>query len=215
MHISDWSSDVCSSDLIFGFGLTALIATTAVYLRNRVEDQVIGAALVKNNNVFAEGFYRNPNAIGVPFEKIQGRQFSTSKLDRVPDAWRDLSNGVHELTETDPVTGEERVYRLAVRKDAQYWFFLAYDIAEERESQQRLNRALIGSVGIFTLLSALIGWWSAARVMSPVSELARRLQASGDSMQPDQQAEHFPEDEVGQLASAPDDYAERARKSVV
>src|SRR3546814_18022400 len=79
MHISDWSSDVCSSDLIFGFGLTALIATTAVYLRNRVEDQVIGAALVKNNNVFAEGFYRNPNAIGVPFEKIQGRQFSTSK----------------------------------------------------------------------------------------------------------------------------------------
>src|SRR3546814_8428697 len=138
MRISDWSSDVCYSDL--------------VYLRNRVEDQVISAALVKNNNVFAEGFYRNPNAIGVPFEKIQGRQFSTSKLDRVPDAWRDLSNGVHELTETDPVTGEERVYRLAVRKDAQYWFFLAYDIAEERESQQRLNRALIGSVGIFTLL---------------------------------------------------------------
>src|SRR3546814_6947025 len=125
---------------MFGFVLTALIATTAVYLRNRVEDQVISSALVKNNNVFAEGFYRNPNAIGVPFEKIQGRQFSTSKLDRVPDAWRDLSNGVHELTETDPVTGEERVYRLAVRTDAQYWFFLAYDIAEERESQQRLDR---------------------------------------------------------------------------
>src|SRR3546814_4852710 len=106
------------------------------------------------------------------------------------------------------------LYRLAVRKDAQYWFFLAYDIAEERESQQRLNRALIGSVGIFTLLSALIGWWSAARVMSPVSELARRLQASGDSMQPDQLAAHFPEDEVGQLASALDDYAERLTEVV-
>src|SRR3546814_3528565 len=167
-----------------------------------------------NKTGVAEGFYRNPNSIGVPFGKIQGRQFSTSKLDRVPDAWRDLSNGVHELTETDPVTGEERVYRLAVRKDAQYWFFLAYDIAEERESQQRLNRALIGSVGIFTLLSALIGWWSAARVMSPVSELARRLQASGDSMQPDQLAAHFPEDEVGQLASALDDYAERLTEVV-
>src|SRR3546814_2458730 len=179
---------------MFGFVLTALIATTAVYLRNRVEDQVISSALVKNNNVFAEGFYRNPNAIGVPFEKIQGRQFSTSKLDRVPDAWRDLSNGVHELKETDPVKGEERVSRLAVRKAAQYWFFLAYAVAEERESQQRLNRALIGSVGLFTLLSALIGWWSAARVMSPVSELARRLQASGDSMQPDQLAAHFPAD---------------------
>src|SRR3546814_6170792 len=70
------------------------------------------------------------------------------------------------------------------------------------------------SVGIFTLLSALIGWWSAARVMSPVSELARCLQASGDSMQPDQLAAHFPEDEVGQLASALDDYAERLTEVV-
>src|SRR3546814_1855885 len=113
----------------------------------------------------------------MPCEKIQGRQFSTSKLDRVPDAWRDLSNGVHELTETDPVTGEERVYRLAVRKDAQYWFFLAYDIAEERESQQRLNRALIGSVGIFTLLSALIGWWS-ARSEEHTSELQSLMRIS-------------------------------------
>src|SRR3546814_10822444 len=72
-------SRIILSFVIFGFGLTALIATTAVYLRNRVEDQVISAALVKNNNVFAEGFYRNPNAIGVPFEKIQGRQFSRSE----------------------------------------------------------------------------------------------------------------------------------------
>src|SRR3546814_2244974 len=59
-----------------------------------------------------------------------------------------------------------------------------------------------------------MGWVSAARVMSPVSELARRLQASGDSMQPDQLAAHFPEDEVGQLASALDDYAERLTEVV-
>src|SRR3546814_20083834 len=115
------------------------------------------------------------------------------------DAWRDPSNGVHEMTGTYPVTGEERVYRQAVRKDTQYWFFLAYDIAEERESQQRLNRALIGSVGIFTLLSELIGWWTAARVMSPVTELSRRLQASGDRMQPYQMAATVLEEEVGQI----------------
>src|SRR3546814_15719975 len=112
-----------------------------------------------------------------------------------------LSLAGHELTETDPVTGEERVYRLAVRKDAQYWFFLAYDIAEERESQQRLNRALIGSVGIFTLLSVLHGCWSAARVMSPVAELARRLQASGDSTPHAQLAAQIPDAAIGQIAA--------------
>src|SRR3546814_18799859 len=50
--------------------------------------------------------------------------------------------------------------------------------------------------------------------MSPVSELARRLQASGDSTSPEPLATHFPEDEVGQLAFALDDYAERLTEVV-
>ena len=202
-------SRIILSFLLLGFGLTALIAASTVYLRNRVENFVIGSALTKNNDAFAEGFYRNPNAIGIPFEKIQGRQFSTRKTDRVPPEWRDLANGVHELTNTDPSTGETRVYKLAVRKDPDYWFFLTYDIAEERESQARLNRALMLSVVVFTLFSLLVGWWAASRVMSPVSELARRLRRSGRSAEPEALASHFAEDEVGELAKALDDYAGR------
>src|SRR3546814_15393009 len=87
-------SRIILSFVIFGFVLTALIATTAVYLRNRVEDQVISAALVKNNTVFAEGFSSNPNAIGEPFEKTKGRHFSNSMFARVPDTWRATYNGL-------------------------------------------------------------------------------------------------------------------------
>jgi signal transduction histidine kinase len=202
-------SRIVLSFLLLGFGLTSLIAASTVYLRNRVENNVIAAALEKNNDAFADGFYRNPNAIGIPFEKIQGRQFSTRKIDRVPPEWRALSNGVHELTSTDPLSGDQRVYKLAVRKDAEYWFFLTYDIAEERESQARLNRALMLSVGVFTLASLLVGLWAASRVMSPVTELAQRLRRSGRSTEPEALASHFAEDEVGELAKALDDYAER------
>ena len=202
-------SRIILSFLLLGFGLTALIAASTVYLRNRVENTVIAAALTKNNDAFAEGFYSNPNAIGIPFEKIQGRQFSTRKLDRVPEEWRDLPNGVHEIANTDPVTGEIRAYKVAVRKDPEYWFFLTYDIAEERESQARLNQLLMLSVGFFTLFSLLVGWWAASRVMSPVTELARRLRRSGRSSESEALASHFAEDEVGELAKALDDYAER------
>ena len=202
-------SRIVLSFLLLGFGLTSLIAASTVYLRNRVENNVIAAALVKNNDAFADGFYRNPDAIGIPFEKIQGRQFSTRKIDRVPPEWRDLPDGVHELTSTDPLTGDQRVYKLAVRKDPEYWFFLTYDIAEERESQARLNRALMFSVGVFTLASLLVGLWAASRVMSPVTELAQRLRRSGRSTEPEALASHFAEDEVGELAKALDDYAER------
>ncbi len=202
-------SRIVLSFLLLGFGLTALIAASTVYLRNRVENSVIASALIKNNDAFANGYYRNPDAIGIPFEKIQGRQFSTRKIDRVPAEWRALANGVHELTNVDPLTGEARVYKLAVRKDPEYWFFLTYDIAEERESQARLNQALMLSVVVFTLFSFLVGWWAASRVMSPVTELAQRLRRSGRSAEPEALASHFAEDEVGELAKALDDYAGR------
>ena len=199
---------------LFGFALSTLIAATTVYMRNRVESNVLGAALEKNNNMFAEGFYRNPNAVGIPFEKIQGLQVSTRKRDKVRAEWRDLPNGVHDSVVRDPVTGEQRTYKVAVRKDPDYWFFLAYDIAEERESQQKLNSALVISVGVFTLFSLVIGWWSAARVMRPVTDLARRLRRSGASPAPEALAPHFPEDEVGELAKALDDYAARLTEVV-
>ena len=207
-------SRIILSFVLLGFGLTALIAASTVYLRNRVENQVIADALARNNNLFAEGYYRNPELPGIPFEKIQGKQYSARRIDRVPEAWKPLPDGVHEISETDPLTGQQRVYKLAVRKDADYWFFLAYDIAEERESQARLNRALIASVAFFTLFSFIVGWWSASRVMSPVSELALRLRRSGRSAEPESLAVHFAEDEVGELARALDDYAARLTEVV-
>jgi signal transduction histidine kinase len=73
---------------------------------------------------------------------------------------------------------------------------------------------LIGVVGVFTALSLLVGWWAASRVMSPVSELAKRLRRSGRSAQPEALATHFADDEVGQLASALDDYAARLTEVV-
>jgi signal transduction histidine kinase len=50
--------------------------------------------------------------------------------------------------------------------------------------------------------------------MSPVSELAQRLRSSGGSSRPEALATHFADDEVGQLASALDDYAARLTEVV-
>ena len=68
---------------------------------------------------------------------------------------------------------------------------------------------------VFTLLSLVVGWWAASRVMSPVSELASRLRAyRATTAQPEPLAPHFPDDEVGQLAEALDDYARRLTEVV-
>lgn len=78
----------------------------------------------------------------------------------------------------------------------------------------QFKRTLYGTVLVFTLVSLLIGWWAASRVMSPVSELANRLRAYRGSSNPTQLGPLFPEDEVGELARALDDYSNRLTEVV-
>jgi signal transduction histidine kinase len=87
-------------------------------------------------------------------------------------------------------------------------------MTQSKRGETQFNNALIGVVLVFTALSLLVGWWAASRVMSPVSELAQRLRKSGRSSQPEALAAHFADDEVGQLASALDDYAARLTEVV-
>src|SRR5580658_7760085 len=93
------------SFLLLGFGLAVLIASATVYLRASVERKVIGQALVKNVDDYANGFYSNPDKVGVPFEKMIGNVYGINKIADVPPAWRNLTPGVHELQEPDPDGG--------------------------------------------------------------------------------------------------------------
>ena len=206
-------SRIIVSYLLLGFGLAVLIASATVMLRARVERQVIGQALQSNVDDFANGFYTSPDKYGVPFEKMVGHVYGIGKIALVPPAWRDLSSGIHELQETD-AAGGTRTYKLVVRKDPKYWFFLRYEYSQEHESQQRFEWALIGLVVVFTVLSLLVGMWASSRVMSPVAHLAQRLRAIAATQTHEKLAPHFADDEVGQLAAALDDYADRLTEVV-
>ena len=70
------------------------------------------------------------------------------------------------------------------------------------------------SVFAFAIFSMVIGFWLSARVMSPVSDLARRVQAMSRSGRPELLKPHFADDEVGQLAAALDDYSTTAHRLV-
>ncbi len=206
-------SRIIISFLVLGTGLTALFAASAVYLRDRLENQLIGDALAGNLDDYANSFYVDPSVGGVPFEKIGGITYSKRRFANVPFEWQSLPNGVHDL-QGSPGGVREGRYKLAVRKDSEYWFFLWYDITQETLSQRNLMIALGFAVVAFSLLALLIGWWSSRRIMQPVSDLAARLEAFGKGAQPEPLAPHFADDEVGQLAAALDDYAERLTELV-
>ena len=198
--------------VLLGFGLTALFAYATNWTRSRVENALVEDVMNRNINAYAEAFARDPNNPEFAFRQVRAFAYTPDKFDSVrinrPE-WYELSDGIHGITGTDE-DGQPLYYKLAVRKTPQAWFFLAYDMRQTMRGEEQFNRAVYASVVVFTLLSLVVGLWAASRVMSPVSELARRLKESGrHAAAPEALASHFPDDEVGQLAEALDDYAER------
>lgn len=210
-------SRIILSFLLLGLGLTTLFAFLTQEARDRVENTLVEDLMNRNIDEYARRYYvdplRNP---AVPLEQIRARVVKRDRFEELrrdqPD-WYELGDGIHNLSGIDE-DGTPFMYKLAVRKTPDEWFFLAYDMSETMRGATQFQRAIFGSVVLVSLLSLLIGWWSAARVMSPVSALANRLRSSGDTSTPEALAPHFPDDEVGQLASALDDYAFRLTEVV-
>lgn len=200
-------SRIIVSFLLFGTALTAGFALAVVQMRAYLEDQLIGRQLNLELRNYESQFRRDPDNIAT-FSRIQGAVYSERKRANVPNNWRDLPNGVHTIM-GDTQSAFSNAYKIAVRKDNDYWFFLQYDISHEMNLRSRINWALIGFVVLFSGLSALIAFWSASSVMRPVADLATRLTSFRGEAKPQPLKPHFAEDEVGQLAATLDDYAER------
>ncbi len=204
-------SRIVLSYLLLGFGLTLALAVATNWARSRVEDQLVEDVMNRNIDELARRFYANPGAKPeVAFQQMRTYAFApdSDRLQRDFPEWGKLDDGIYGMTGRNE-DGSPFFYKLAVRKTPETWFFVAYDMAQSARGERQFNNALIGVVVVFTGLSLLVGWWAASRVMSPVSELAQRLRESGRSAQPEKLASHFPDDEVGALAKALDDYAAR------
>ncbi|MET0718901.1 MAG: HAMP domain-containing sensor histidine kinase [Pseudoxanthomonas sp.] len=209
-------SRIILSFVLLGFGLTALFAFATNWTRTRVEGQLVEELMNRNIDQFAKQFQRDPGNPQFAVDQIRAFVYTPDKFESVRknrQEWYQLPDGIHGLVGTDE-EGRPFAYKLAVRKTPTAWFFLAYDTSESIRGEQQFNRAIYLSVIFFTVLSLLVGWWAASRVMSPVSELASRLRSYRGSSHPKPLASHFPEDEVGELAKALDDYAARLTEVV-
>ncbi|AJC47402.1 sensor histidine kinase [Xanthomonas sacchari] len=210
-------SRIILSFVLLGFGLTALFAFATNWARARVENQLVEDVMNRN----LEASWRSYVASGgrnlaIPVQQMKGFVYRPDKLDglrRDFPEWERLSDGIHMMSGTD-ADGKPFAYKVGVRKTPDAWFFMAYDLTQTMQGEVQLKRTLILSVLVFSALSLVIGWWSASRVMRPVSDLAARLRAYRGSSDPKPLAPHFPDDEVGQLAEALDDYSARLTEVV-
>jgi signal transduction histidine kinase len=204
---------IASGFFLLGLSVSLLLGALAVYASAKAEDELVGEALSDNLKRYATRFYADRTETVEPLHRTRGLVVGPGKRTTAPPDWLELDTGLYQISGSE--NGRDFTYRLAVRKDPVYWFFLAQDITDANRSSRRVQRIVVGSVIIFVIASAIVGVWSAARVMRPVSDLARRV-ATLNLESPGMVglAEQFPRDEVGQLAGAFDEYARRVRAVV-
>ena len=192
---------------LFGFGLSAMFAVAALYVRAKVENQLINDSMQNDVDQAVDNAINHPDK---PFESelIEGWVKSDRTVYKMPLSWQNLGSGVHDIQETDS-SGKSKHYKLAVRRKNGIIGFTRYDISREDLGKRQLVTSLIGAVIIFSLLSLGIGLWLSRKVLKPVTELAHRLRDFRRTGKAEPLAVHFADDEVGELAHALDEYSER------
>jgi signal transduction histidine kinase len=196
------------SFLLFGTLLSVLFAVAVLLLQSWLVDALISRTLAEEVDQYVTDLREDPTLVEPFYSRIEGYVTRPGRADIVPEPFRTLPSGVHD------VTTDQARYKAAVRKADDFWVFLTYDVSENEEVAQRLELSLVAAVVLFALLSLALGIWSSSRVMAPVTELARRIEAMDEHAPPGDLARHFPDDEVGQLAAALDDYAHRLKDLV-
>ncbi|MEO9150582.1 MAG: hypothetical protein ABI212_14640, partial [Burkholderiaceae bacterium] len=160
---------------MFGLGLTAMFAAATIYLRVRMEDQLINDTLTRELNHFVDfkREYPQPDARWT-MSLFEAQIVRAGRTATVPFAWQKYDSGVFDIADLD-AKGRPRSYKLAVFKDNEFWAYLRFDVSSQKLTERQLLIVLIIAVLIFALLSLLMGLWLSSRVMSPVTELANRL----------------------------------------
>jgi signal transduction histidine kinase len=204
---------IIASFALLGVCLTVLFAYASIAARQRVEIQLVEDVMNKNLDASWRSYVATAGKgnLDVQVQQMKAYLYVPENFERLRQErpeWFALEDGIHNISGVDE-KGDPFSYKLGVRKTPNAWFYIAYDMGQVARGEVQFKRTVYTTVVVFTLVSLLVGWWAASRVMRPVSDLAGRLRAYRGSSNPTQLAPMFPEDEVGELAKALDDYSMR------
>ena len=197
-------SRIVLSFLLLGTLLSVLFAISTLALQNYLEDQLIGETLAQELDDYVSQLRLDSSVVEPFYTRIQGYITRPGDPNQTVSAEvRDLPSGVHDVKISDGV------FKVAIRKDEDLWAFLIYDVSENQRIKTQLIFWLVGVVMVFSALSFMLGAWSSSHVMKPVTDLAARLDTLNKEAISERLSKHFADDEVGQLATALDSYADR------
>jgi signal transduction histidine kinase len=178
------------------------LSLTAHDLGQRLMDETLRAELED----YLARRARNPNSLPPATISVRGYVYDPAVgAAHMPPELRELDPGKHQLTLNDIP------YRVAVvDKGSERYVMLFNEKRQRHREEQFLIHLALGTL-IMTLISAGIGWWLAGRIVSPVTELARRVDKARPEDETQEIEQGFARDEVGKLAGVFGSYLRRMR----
>ncbi len=187
-------------------GLVSFALATALYwLTINMEERLIAETLSAEVEDFITRYREDPSVAPPSSTLMQIRVVDVRDGQAATAALSNLGAGLHH------VSLDSGGYYVEVRVVGAKRFIALYDDSQIRHRESQYQAFLVGAVLVMLLLSAALGRWLADRVVSPVSELGRRVRRLEPEGEPRELGRDFPHDEVGFLASEFDAYQQRLR----
>lgn len=193
---------------LFG-GLLSVMQAVGLYLGSRdLGERLVDEALTAEMEDYIARRLRNPHSVPENTATIRAYVIPDSESPPPPPAVADLEPGRHRLQL------EDSLFRAAVQDQNGQRFIVLYNEKQLLRRERAFLVMLTVGVMVMALLSAVIGYWLAERIIFPVTDLAKRVAGLRPDDEPASLAAQFPWNEVRELARAVDDYQERLRAFV-
>ncbi|MBI3479927.1 MAG: HAMP domain-containing histidine kinase [Nitrosomonadales bacterium] len=194
---------------VFGALIGLLLSMGLSFAAHKLGERLMDETLSAEIEDFLSRRAHNPHALLPATISVRGFVHMRDNVSEdIPPGLLRLASGRYELTLDDVP------YRVAVvDKNGERYFMLFNETQQRHREQQFLIYLIIGAV-VTTLISAVIGWILAGRVVAPVAELARRVSAAKPEDEVHDVANGFADNEIGKLARVFDGYLTRMRSFI-
>lgn len=183
--------------LTLGWLVSIIMGVTLYLLTISMEKDLITETLSSELDNYISRYSMNPSTPSPSSTYIKGYAINQENVDILPPPLQELSLGLSHI-----ILDGTGSYVLFKEVDGTR-FYVVYADQQIKHRENQYFVFIAFAIGLMTLLSSIVGFWLAGRVISPVTELARWVSQMGPSSRPlsNNSSNHY-HDEVGELALA-------------
>ncbi len=191
---------------LFGIMIGLLVSTGLFLAVHSLGLRLMAETLSAEVDDYLSRQNANPKALLPSGISIRGyAHLPNEPVEGLPPELTELVPGIYQMTVDDVP------YRISVADKAGKRFVMMFNATQHELREHTFLVYIVFGTLIMVLFSAWMGWWLAGRIVSPISELARRVSSAKPEDGDQRISQGFSPDEIGRLAKVFGAYLKRMK----